>query len=886
LIILAQPGIPSIVTIEKISLAVAGPVAGPVADLWAEVASQTLAWLSKAALPARDAVLLLPFAALLPPARAAFARAGGWQPRVETCLTLAGSLGPAAAPAPGQCSGDVALDVLTAGNLLRRQAWAQEFVVRDAAGFAGVTQSFVDAAQAVRQAALERAPEAREAYWADLQSRVLVASGPAAREASLLRGAVEWAAGSLQPSPNVSPNVSPNTEACFAHRPSAWIVLRLGGPEALSESLLGHAGVPSLHLWADADEDAPFVGAAQHASLARWLCDDFEAEAQATAAVITQALNDGQAPVALVALDRELVRRVRALLDRVRVPVTDETGWLLATTRAAAGVVARLQAALPNALPNVLPNAGLDARLDWLKAWPAAQADGGVALDALEAHWRGSRHVDALHEALALWAAAQAHLQPLAQAGSLSLKAWLQLLHDHLAADDSLVTMQRDAAGTQVLAALAPSLHAAWQSAATECKLDLPGFIRWVRQTLERTPFLPLPDPGAVVVLMPLTRCFGRPFQHIVIPGADHLHLGATETPPSLISDALAASVGMDHRALRRGRQRQALAQLMRAPRVTLLRRLRDKEETLTDSPDVEWLLLARSQANLPVWPLRPWVPATRTVAALPVNRPMPTAPLLLPARLSASQLEALRQCPYRFFARAVLNLQEPDELEAALQKRDYGEWLHAVLHQFHLNRDSLTSDLAQLRHAANVQTHELDLDPGELLPFRASFEQFVPAYLQWLSEREAAGWRWAEGETDHAAALPGVPGLQLRGRVDRIDDGPDGQQVLDYKAITTSRLQGKVKVPLEDTQLAFYAALLGGGPQVQAAYLSLDDKDAPTLVEHSQVHNSVQALLAGVADEWQRLQAGAAMPALGEGDVCETCEARGLCRRDHWQPA
>ena len=27
----------------------------------------------------------------------------------------------------------------------------------------------------------------------------------------------------------------------------------------------------------------------------------------------------------------------------------------------------------------------------------------------------------------------------------------------------------------------------------------------------------------------------------------------------------------------------------------------------------------------------------------------------------------------------------------------------------------------------------------------------------------------------------------------------------------------------------------------------------------------------------------GAALPALGEGPVCDFCEARGLCRRDHW---
>jgi len=48
----------------------------------------------------------------------------------------------------------------------------------------------------------------------------------------------------------------------------------------------------------------------------------------------------------------------------------------------------------------------------------------------------------------------------------------------------------------------------------------------------------------------------------------------------------------------------------------------------------------------------------------------------------------------------------------------------------------------------------------------------------------------------------------------------------------------------------------------------------------------TLHLLLQHLGGEWQRLQAGAALPALGEGKVCETCEARGLCRRDHWGAA
>jgi len=108
---------------------------------------------------------------------------------------------------------------------------------------------------------------------------------------------------------------------------------------------------------------------------------------------------------------------------------------------------------------------------------------------------------------------------------------------------------------------------------------------------------------------------------------------------------------------------------------------------------------------------------------------------------------------------------------------------------------------------------------------------------------------------------------------------------VIDYKTGAAQQLKNKVAEPLEDTQLAFYAALLraqGGGP-ISAAYVALDDRDAPVVIEHPEVEATAQAMLAGLGLELARLRAGAPLAALGEGRVCEVCEARGLCRRDHW---
>jgi ATP-dependent helicase/nuclease subunit B len=69
------------------------------------------------------------------------------------------------------------------------------------------------------------------------------------------------------------------------------------------------------------------------------------------------------------------------------------------------------------------------------------------------------------------------------------------------------------------------------------------------------------------------------------------------------------------------------------------------------------------------------------------------------------------------------------------------------------------------------------------------------------------------------------------------------------------------------------------------AAYLAMEDKAAPKEVPHPRVAETARVLLEGLVRDWQRLRDGAGLPALGEPPTCDWCDARGLCRRDHWSP-
>jgi ATP-dependent helicase/nuclease subunit B len=184
-----------------------------------------------------------------------------------------------------------------------------------------------------------------------------------------------------------------------------------------------------------------------------------------------------------------------------------------------------------------------------------------------------------------------------------------------------------------------------------------------------------------------------------------------------------------------------------------------------------------------------------------------------------------------------------------------------------------------------------LGLDAAEFLPYGASFERFAVLYVDWLRERETEGARYREGEVEIAVRPAALGGIELAGRIDRIDSvqgaGGAALELIDYKSGDVGKLRARLRQPTEDTQLAFYAALLRTGREpparLAASYLGLDVRDRIVRIEHPDVEASAGALLEGLAHDLERLRAGAGLPALGEGEVCDYCAARGLCRRDDW---
>jgi ATP-dependent helicase/nuclease subunit B len=731
-------------------------------------------------------------------------------------------------------------------------------------------------------------PEQRPLHWTQMRELLGPLGGPGATERLLARVALEWA--SLAP--------APASDRLFdIPAPSAWIVVQAGGPDPLCERLMTEALVPCLRVDTDVSEEDPFQRCGREPPAAFGVCDGFEHEAQCTAAQVLAHVARGEVPVALIAQDRVLVRRVRALLERAELRLLDESGWKLSTTRAAAEVMAFLNAARGDA--------GTDALLDWLKA-SAAAADANLAGDisALEAACRRDQiaRVAALPRAeldpsaARMWAAASSVLALLPVSKRQDLSAWLAQLTAALAACGALARLQSDDAGQKVIGALRLGTSAAgtaWSLVASQAVMGFDEFRAWADRVLEDATFTPAvaSDDPAQVVITPLASAMLRPFAAAVFPGADDKRLGAAPTSVSLLSDAQAAAFGIKTAAQRRHSELLAFAQILDMPNVSLLRRRADGSDPLADSPLVERLALALATHGKSLAPWHdPRLPVT--LAPTPIHMTAPGAPTLLPERLSASACEALRACPYRFFALHVLRLREDQELEREVEKRDYGTWLHEVLFEFHKAREApgaSEAEVAQLMRLAKASQINQGLSDADFLPFAASFESFAPRYIAWLHERDADGAWWKSGEESVSTRPVALDGTELYGVIDRIDEWRNASdpaiELIDYKTGSAAGLRDKVKEPLEDTQLAFYAALMRSRTDVpiSASYLALDGSKGIEKIEHKAVEESAAILVEGLALDLRRLRAGAGLPALGEGSTCEHCAARGICRRDHW---
>ncbi|MDR1162944.1 MAG: PD-(D/E)XK nuclease family protein [Candidatus Accumulibacter sp.] len=642
-----------------------------------------------------------------------------------------------------------------------------------------------------------------------------------------------------------------------------------------------------------------------------------EAEARAAVAQTGEWLRQGLRTIALIAQDRLTARRVRALLERRRILVKDETGWKLSTSRAAATIDALLEVAAENAWhcdvldlcksPYVFSDLGEDERAAGVFALETAIRRTSTQNDLLKMR-RCAAALDAPEAKTAL-----ALIDRLAEAvsfvsgGRASLSEWLSRLDKALQVLGALAPLETDAAGRALLKLLEERRV---ELSANTALFSFGVWRSWLDREMESVNFRDetIESP---VVLTPLKAAGLRRFDAALILGGDSRHL-AVDARGRFFNDSVRRALGLVTREDEENALRRELERLLSVVPHVAATWCRD-EESGPLAPDLALLsslhelawgddLFGACLASWPEPEVDPDAPVDSTFAA-------PVAPPdLIPERVSTSACKTLVACPYLFFARHVLGLGEIDEVREEMQKNDYGNFVHRILEAFH-TRHPLVSALGKDEARAALQSCVDEVfdpyiaDDFPAIAWKGRWEKRLDAYLDWQREREAEGWRTARSEVDVGSTLYLADGkrLELHGRIDRIDTmGPrvgkglsQGVALLDYKTQKQGRIEEYID---DDVQLALYALMYGeetgksatgnaGFPE-EAAYVALDDEEISTVKSGGAVaslEEDAKSQEERLLRVFNALYAGARLPAHGASRVCAYCEVYGLCRAaDH----
>jgi ATP-dependent helicase/nuclease subunit B len=624
--------------------------------------------------------------------------------------------------------------------------------------------------------------------------------------------------------------------------------------------------------------------------------NSLEDEALAAAGRVEAALRGGCRRVAIVALDRLVARRTRALLERAQILVADEAGWKLSTTAAAA--------ALMRWYDVVMGEARWVDLLDWLAA-PAVFSDDAAkpaALEALESTLRAQGVQGGWKPIERALRAAAAQAAPPAPPGLQRALQWIEALAplarrtrqaaqwashaDALAALDQAVGLRaglaHDAAGVQVLAQ--------WQRLLAEL---IPGrytLTEWravLADALEQSEFVDRTVDSPVAMLS-LAGTWLRHFDAVVLVGADARHLPAPPPTAPLLSPALRRELHLrDASALRRESLVVLASVLASGTEASFTWQARQAD---ADNPESGWLARLRALAVAagapePVQPAAAVLaPLTRQIESHGAAAPAPRAADLLPARISAAAYADLVACPYRYFALRMAGLAALDDIDADPAAHRVGQAVHRALQRWHQAAlaDAAAATAERLRVEIDAAFAPLVEELPSYLAARRQWQGWAAGYVEWQQAWAAKGFHFerAEVAVERRVVIHSRE-VTLVGRLDRIDDWLGGQAVLDYKTTAdVAGLKRQAAAPTEHPQLAFYAALLEP-PPAWVGYVALRAAGGKLEVDTStDPAELAEQLRTRLIDQLTRIAQGSVLPAHGLTRVCERCEGRGLCRR------
>ncbi len=269
--------------------------------------------------------------------------------------------------------------------------------------------------------------------------------------------------------------------------------------------------------------------------------------------------------------------------------------------------------------------------------------------------------------------------------------------------------------------------------------------------------------------------------------------------------------------------------------------------------------------------------------------------PLIVSEPVSPTSFELYLRCPFKYYSRYLLGVDEEEEIEEQLSPLERGRILHEVLHQSFAEWDrgrssprgvepeSFDEAIALFRRVA------LSIIPAEhrgIEMERLFGGAGEPGAIPWLLRREMGKGPLRERLVEHAfvSALridEGPRGekpwyVRVQGRIDRADvDGKGLLHVYDYKS-------GRAPGDAVSLQVPLYAICLSserGAPVKEAAYLSFRDRKA---ISRRDFEKATELL----ARTYGRIRDGIFAPAPFQDHLCASCGYALVCRKEIAAPS
>ena len=650
----------------------------------------------------------------------------------------------------------------------------------------------------------------------------------------------------------------------------------------------------------------------------------FEKMAWGALSCIREHIQAGRHRIALIAQDRLVARRVRALLDRLgpNLTVIDRTGWKLSTTNAAAALQSYLELINSGPGPNLSTLLGFlkNPLLNWETITRQLLVDEALDPDAfawfvessLLSRVSGEDWVEWVrvfepdqrdekndHQQLQYLSATKAFIKILRdlamqwQSQYQTSQDWTDLLKNHLIQLGMMDALQVDPAGKNVL----DELHKLGQL--QQSKMSVSGWVSLFDTWLEQSSFTQELEYQSVrISIIPLSSTRLNRFDAVVMVGCDNRQLPSPVDHGSIFSRAMLKALDEQLPVYEYLSQARDLSQLL----VThiyvdfLWQEFQKAEEV---NRPAAWL--TRLQMGLPSFKdvsIDLSIGQTQSVGMLP-SKTKVLYPGLLPTQISPSSYQSLRTCPYRFFVTYILKLRSPKALQDMSEFGSIGTLLHDILKEFYRSYDkhqAFPSQPAQrkwmeqeLTTISREQWNKLIQLNGQLLYEQEQWLEQVPAWVDWQLNQESNGWRFDEAEKNLEFALQLSNGVSIlvKGRADRIDRKAHHElRVWDYKFKSLEKLKKSQKHLEDDPQLLMYsnALLVKGDSEISirdTGWIGLRDPkgmDRTVMQELSpEILEDLQGQMTSVLSQvWQ----GKSLPANGPTQICQYCEARGLCRK------